>query len=201
MRDIKQYKTYGKNHRALRLEGWNYATACIYHVVLSMYRRHILFDTPAHVGVFVDALREQAAYTHYTIYAFCVMPDHVHLLCQPPMLEDSGRGSSGGLKPPLQPPLQPIGLSLFIQFLKSKTTRRLRLLGVEGPIWQRGFDHILRKDEKLPVLQEYILNNPVRAGLVNDCDEYPFSFASVIKAYAGPRNVVALPEEDTRKCR
>ena len=46
-------------------------------------------------------------------------------------------------------------------------------------MWQEGFyDRILRNDEETIVVARYILDNPVRAGLVARFDEYPFSGSS-----------------------
>ncbi len=169
----QRYKTFGKC-RSLRLAGWDYAAPCPYHVVISTYAQAPLFGAPDRAGAFVDALRERAALSRYTIHAFCVMPDHVHLCCQP----DSQT---------------PISLISFIQHLKRRTVLRLRQLGVQDAVWQRGFyDRILHRDEQLPEVIDYILNNPVRAELVADFCAYPFSYAPEVKAYTGPRDVVDL---------
>jgi len=43
-------------------------------------------------------------------------------------------------------------------------------------LWQRSYyDHIVRKVESLEEICEYILDNPVRKGLVKNCQEYPYS--------------------------
>ena len=170
-----QYKTYGKR-RSIRLEGWDYATSCVYHVTLTTHGRGVFFNVPVRVGAFVDALRLQTARMHYMVYAFCVMPDHVHVLCQP----NAER---------------PISLISFVQQLKSGASRRLHLLGAAERIWQRGFhDHILRREENIAEVVNYILANPVRAGLTTDYAVYPYSYAAGIKNYLGPKNVVRLPE-------
>ena len=45
-----------------------------------------------------------------------------------------------------------------------------------GRLWQDGYyDRILRDDEQTIVVARYILENPVRAGLVEGFDEYPYS--------------------------
>jgi len=47
-----------------------------------------------------------------------------------------------------------------------------------GASWQKDFyDHIIRKEEKLSTHVRYILDNPVRKGLVSDWQEYPFKGA------------------------
>ncbi len=81
---------------------------------------------------------------------------------------------------------------MFVQHLKRRTTVQLEKRGIESPVWQRGFyDHIVRRQEALADIQRYILANPVHAGLVDDDEAYPYSFAPGIKAYTGPRNVTA----------
>jgi len=43
-------------------------------------------------------------------------------------------------------------------------------------LWQKSYyDHILRKQEDVVSIVRYILENPVRKGLVKHPDEYPFS--------------------------
>ncbi len=49
-----------------------------------------------------------------------------------------------------------------------------------GPIWQAGyFEHVLREDEDTRRVAAYILANPVRAGLVVNPEDYPFSGSAV----------------------
>ena len=45
-----------------------------------------------------------------------------------------------------------------------------------GSFWQQGFwDHFLRANAELHVAVEYVIANPVRAGLVEDGRRYPYS--------------------------
>ncbi len=58
--------------------------------------------------------------------------------------------------------------------LKGRTSTRLRGK-VEGPVWQRSFhDHILRRNEDINRTIRYLLNNPVRAGLVDEWTQHPW---------------------------
>ncbi len=62
-----------------------------------------------------------------------------------------------------------------MQEFKTKTTHAARVLGLAVPLWQRGFyDRIARSDEDLVAACEYVLNNPVRAGLVAEAGEWPY---------------------------
>lgn len=89
------------------------------------------------------------------IYAYCFMPDHLHLLL------------SASLKK---------GIIEFIREFKSLSTKTAWKYEFERAIWQKSFyDHFLRKEEDLKKTCLYILNNPVRAGLVRNYEEYLFS--------------------------
>ncbi len=66
-------------------------------------------------------------------------------------------------------------LSRWISSLKQSLARENRWSRSDGQIWQEGFfDHILRNDESMNVKWEYVFQNPVRAGLVNDPDDWPY---------------------------
>ncbi len=104
-----------------------------------------------------DLLVERAASRDVTIYAYCFMPNHVHLLLSP-----SERTT----------------LIDFIREFKSLSTRLAWQHDYVGKLWQESFyDHFLRKDEDLRRHIEYILNNPVRQDIVADWRQYPFSGA------------------------
>ena len=88
-------------------------------------------------------------------YAYCLMPDHLHLQLSP---------RDGNL----------IDL---INGWKSYTANLLRKSGLEGSCWQRSFyDHVLRNDEDVKTVAEYIIQNPVRSKLVDRWDQYPYSW-------------------------
>jgi REP element-mobilizing transposase RayT len=85
------------------------------------------------------------------------MPDHVHLLLSPMKEREQS-------------------LSDFMRSWKSCVVLRLRQIGMESKVWQREFhDRLLRSDEKLEEKWEYVRQNPVRAGLCREPEEYPFS--------------------------
>ncbi len=81
------------------------------------------------------------------------MPDHLHIL------------TSGDEK---------TNLIKFIKTFKQKTGYNFRKTAGRN-LWQKSFhDHVVRKEENLSSIAEYIFNNPVRKGLVQNYEEYPF---------------------------
>ena len=95
----------------------------------------------------------------YDLYAAVAMADHVHLICLP--LADTN-GS--------------IPIPEITRTIKSESAHRInKALGRTGRVWQdESFDHILRGDESLTKKMQYILENPVRAGLVLEPQDYPW---------------------------
>lgn len=97
-------------------------------------------------------LCDLASASNVTIYAWCLMPDHIHILLQ--------RGN----------------LINFIRMFKGKMTPRARKVMQYQKLWQRSFyDHALRKEESLTEVACYIWENPVRAEIVENPIEYPWS--------------------------
>jgi hypothetical protein len=82
------------------------------------------------------------------------MPDHVHLLVAGTTTE--------------------CDLRRFASLAKQRAAYTFGQLR-EEPLWQPSFyDHVLRDDESdLPFIR-YILENPLRSGLVDRIEDYPF---------------------------
>ncbi|MCL5257396.1 MAG: transposase [Chloroflexi bacterium] len=92
----------------------------------------------------------------WRVFAYCLMPDHLHLALSP----EPGKGA----------------LSQLLRGYKSYTTRLAWQRGYSGPLWQRSYyDHVARREESLVKICEYILMNPVRKGLVEDAALWPHS--------------------------
>ena len=70
---------------------------------------------------------------------------------------------------------QKIQLAAWMKSLKNTLSKTLRVAGIVGPHWQKGFfDHVLRNEESYEEKWHYVRENPVRAGLVKDREEWPF---------------------------
>ena len=51
------------------------------------------------------------------------------------------------------------------------------MVGGSGAFWQHeSYDHVVRDEQELIRIVRYILNNPVKAGLVANWQDYPFLF-------------------------
>lgn len=101
----------------------------------------------------------------YNLHAFCIMPNHVHMVCTPRTMVDNDYHS----------------LSAILHALKSYTAHEAnRILARRGAFWQQeSYDHVVRDDEELRRVVTYVLNNPVKARLVDDPHNWPWSYVAV----------------------
>lgn len=93
----------------------------------------------------------------FELHALVVMPDHVHFALT------SNRDGAGTFSIPE-----------IMQETKSVSAHRInRQTGHAGRVWQEeSFDRALRHEENLTEKIEYMINNPVRAGLVETPAQY-----------------------------
>jgi putative transposase len=124
----------------------------------------------------IESLEAEANDAGILVYAYCFMPEHVHLLLSPEGM------SPEGMPPEGVPSERGKDVVQFVQAYKSKTTRLFWRMGNRGKLWQHGFyDHIVRQEENIKQVARYILDNPVRRGLVDGFLEYPFSGSLTFK--------------------
>ena len=99
--------------------------------------------------------------TRYELNVAVVMPDHAHMILTP--LLDEARGEF-------------FSLVEIMQTVKSSSAHLInRALVRRGRVWQEeSFDRVVRASEKLDAKVQYVLQNPVRRGLVQDGEEYPW---------------------------
>ena len=103
--------------------------------------------------VVLDILRAEQARLKCFVYTYCLMPDHLHFLVSP---QQEG-----------------VSTLTFTDQFKGKTTNASWTAGWRGKLWQpRYFDHIVRTEEGLAAISEYILKNPVRKGLVERPEDW-----------------------------
>lgn len=134
-----------------RLKLGNYKTLHIYYLTLNCNERNRYFTDGRFIEDCLNELKKLTEKFHSKIWAYCFMPDHLHLLLE----------TEGCLK--------------FMKSFKQITGYSFRQQGGQN-LWQKSFyDHVLRKEEDLLGTIKYILNNSVRIGLVEDYLDYPFS--------------------------
>jgi len=150
------FKTWSKS-RSIRLKDFDYASpGVVYHITIGAHQKQNVFTRSAINQQVIYALRESANLYRYRLIAYCLMPDHIHILVQagenPKDLREFVRGFKS-----------------FCSVATPVATNKV----TNNKLWQRSFyEHILRKEENIEDIAEYILNNPIRKGLVQDRGQY-----------------------------
>jgi putative transposase len=129
----------------------------------SMGRR--LLQSERNATLLIDVLRSNVATGKFQLHDFVVMPDHLHLLM-------TLQGD--------------VTIEKAMQLIKGGFSYRLkRELGYQGEIWQRGFSDVRIRDwQSFSQHRAYILQNPVKAGLVNSAEDCPYCYSYLAKKKA-----------------
>lgn len=153
-------------------------------LTFSCYRRYAFLGRDRTREWFCEALDEARREFAYQLWAYVVMPEHVHVLVYP--------GDA------------PEQMSAFLQAVKEPVARKaIRYLRDHAPEWlarvtvregQRvrrrfwqpggGYDRNVTSVETLRAMIDYIHANPVRRGLAARAEDWPWSSA---RWYAGLR--------------
>jgi len=137
--------------RPLRLSFEN----TFYHITARGNRREKIFYSPRDKEVFLKRLKEMLIKYTMTCHAYCLMDNHYHLFIKT-------------TKP---------NLSRGIHYLNSSYTNWFRNKHqIIGPLFQGRFKSILvDADNYALILSAYIHLNPLRAGIINQLEDYPWS--------------------------
>ena len=137
-----------------RVKSFSYVGFAQYLVTSCTDRRQPYFSDGQTVGETLKQIRHCTAHFHFTLIAYCFMPDHLHLLVEGTSEDSDFLAFVHAMK-------QRAGFAF-----KTRTKRAL---------WQPSYhDHVLRDDEVTLRVVRYVLDNPVRAGLVASPLDYPF---------------------------
>ena len=158
-----------------RAKGFEYVGGYRYHITMVTKDRIPAFAAARWAHSAARELERCAGQHAFELDAYCVMPDHVHAL----VAGDSGAGSS---------------LGRFVHRFKQTLGYEYKM-ATGRALWQRSFfDHVLRTDEPAEPHADYILLNPVRAGLVESAEMWPYSGPR--HWFASDNQGIALTGED-----
>lgn len=104
---------------------------------------------------------------YYTLLAYCIMPNHFHLL-----IDTAFQLSEKAVHPEYKP------LSKMMNYIKGGSAYAAnQMLNRKGKFWQgESYDHLVRNEKEFHNIVRYIANNPVKAGLVKEWQEWQFTY-------------------------
>ena len=178
-----------RRRKSNRLEGYDYSQAGFYYVTVCVWDRQCLFGEIVEGRMVLNEAGRMVKRTWNELPEFYrgvltdqfqIMPNHVHGIvvitgdetrqgnvgtgpCACPDIVHPGRGQPQGVVPTLS-------LSDIVHRFKSMTTHRYMAnvkdgewKPFDGKLWQRSFyDHVIRDDEDMNRIREYIQNNPLK---------------------------------------
>jgi len=174
-----------KQHRKTRVASNEPGHA--HELTFSCFQRLPLLSKDRTRTWFVEALDRTRKRYRLELWAYVIMPEHVHLLRWPTKDPHSMSAILKSMK-------QPVARAA-IRFLRAKNPSWLRNLEVvragriEHRFWQEGggYDRNIFDEHVAWTCVEYIHANPVRRGLVEQPTDWPWSSA---RCYAGADDVV-----------
>ena len=110
----------------------------------------------------------------YDLFSYTIMPNHIHFILKPYVTRNS-RFAETDKK-------EKTGNKYFLTEILQKIKRYSakeanKVLKRKGAFWQHeSYDHIIRNKEELLKLTEYILNNPLKAGLCENANDWRWNY-------------------------
>jgi len=128
-----------------------------HHVTQRGNRRQRVFFKPTDYRAYIDLMAEWCRRCNVDVLAYCLMPNHVHLIAVPK---------------------RPDGLARAIGEAHRRYTRLINFReGWRGYLWQGRFSSFPMDEDYLLTAARYVENNPVRARMVTRPDQYRWSSA------------------------
>jgi REP element-mobilizing transposase RayT len=157
-----------KKHR-LPMECYSLSD-CEYFFTLCAHHQGTPFTDATLAGAVVESLLWRRSQHDWMLFCYCLMPDHLHFIVKlPPREIRYDKAGARGRVP--EGVLDQVG-----NFKKFTTTQVWWKYGGTGRLWQRSsYDKIIRYNGSIQAATTYVLDNPVRKGLVEKWQDYPYS--------------------------
>ncbi len=156
---MESEEKYPRRPNRLRLRGFDYAAKGTYFLTICTRNKRLVFSDKRIRRIVFDTARIIEKQIGVHIIAMSVMTDHVHLI-----IHNAGGNAAT--------------LGDFVRSYKSRIYRECRKeFGLKKSFWQRYYyDHIVRDQRDFEEKFQYVVNNPIKAGLTQrECDpEYVY---------------------------
>lgn len=143
------------NKRLGRLDAV-FADQPIYFITTCTRDRRAVLDSDAMHSICTEVWENAETLYGWLVGRYVIMPDHVHFFCASKT--------------------ETATLEMFVGKWKEWTAKyAVRRHDIQAPLWQeRFFDHLLRSGESYDEKWNYVLDNPVRAQLVTNREDWKY---------------------------
>ncbi len=161
------------HRRSIRLKGYDYSQSGTYFITLCSHNREYLFGELVNdemalnkLGIIArdEWIKSFQIRPEIIMDKYIVMPNHLHSIV---VIRDAGDRNRDKLNKgnPRVAPTGPKNKSIgaLVAGFKSVATKKINdMRGTPGaPVWQRNYhEHIIRNEESLEKIREYVINNP-----------------------------------------
>ena len=130
----------------------------VYFITLCTYNRQAYFiDSELAKAIEGEIDYRVTCACEVAIFAYCIMPDHLHMLLKL-------KGQYGRT------------LQNWVSAFKRYTAREAHARFNIEKLWQKDFyEHVVRTEESLSQIAQYVVHNPVRKKMVKNWQDYSFS--------------------------
>jgi len=144
-----------EHKKPLRLKDFSYQGHHRYFITIRSHGLRHHFTREEVMTKVVELLKDTAKQEGFSVWAYCFMPDHLHLLVEGQNLHADMRK--------------------FVTLFKRRTSYWFKSIYGEK-LWEPNYyERVLRTEEATVAVARYIFRNPVREGLVEDYGSYPYS--------------------------
>ncbi len=129
--------------------------------------RTLIFRDHFLCRIFLITIEYYKIILDFKVHGYCLMPDHVHLIA-------TATGK--------------FNMSFIMKMVKGSFARKVnKLKNQNGSLWQpRFYEEAIRSEKQFLCQLDYMHQNPVKAGLVSDASQYPFSSFNAYHHGANP---------------
>ena len=147
--------TSTEHRKPRRLTDFPYRGQYRYFITIRTHSLRHYFSKHEVVTMMIQILKNTAEQENFGIWAYCFMPDHVHLLIE-------GKKANADMR-------------RFVALFKQKTGYWFSRIYCDKLWDQNYYEHVLQDNEAIIPIARYIFRNPVRKGIVEDYSLYPYS--------------------------
>jgi putative transposase len=129
-----------------------------YFVTTDTWQRRALFHNSGLASIVEEAIFYYRDQGSFRVHRYVVMPDHLHVVLTP------GETTT---------------LDKAVQLIKGGSSHKIgKRPGMRFPVWHAGFtEHQIRDQRDFDLHVRYIDENPVKAGLAEKAEDYPYGSA------------------------
>ncbi len=134
-------------------------TEAIYFVSTKTRGNRRIFSDKRNSQILLNCIDNFRKKGRYLLLAFVIMPDHLHIMLKPNGNEN---------------------ISKIMHSIKRGSSRLInQMWNRNGSVWQSSFyERIIRNEKEFWEKVNYVYNNPLKAGLVESPEDYPYSSAN-----------------------